>query len=65
MPILVAAGHDVIQDLLVAGHIGARRRLSNQDRLHGLRVKEGASALERLESDVNECSRSWRSQYTP
>lgn len=53
MPVLVGGTHDVIQELLIAGYVGARRNFFNQNWLHSLGMEEGAGALESLEAHVN------------
>lgn len=55
MPVLEAVRRDVVQDGLIAGDVQARDRLSDHKGLHGLRLEERTSALERLYCNFAVC----------
>ena len=48
MPVLVGAGHDVLQDPFVTGDVCLGHGLPDDDRPHSLGVEEGTGALESL-----------------
>jgi hypothetical protein len=55
MPILIGRGHDVLENVFIAGNIGSGHRLLNHDGTHSFRVEERSRALESLHCDFSVC----------
>lgn len=55
MPILIPSRHDILQNRLVTSDIRAGHGFLDDDGCHGLRVEEGARALERLDGEFAIC----------